>query len=124
MHLRALITAVACAAALALAGCGGGDATTSTTSTPTTRAESTTSTTEAPSPEAQALREQFNEQLLELLTTTQGFSREQAECAIDALDARVSDEEIRQAIENSAETGESPQDLIDEAFDAGADCRK
>lgn len=122
MQPYALIAILACAAAVVLTGCGGGEASTTASSTSTTTRAETTRTTDEADPEAQALREQFNEQLLELLTTTQGMSRDQAECAIRALDARVSDEEIRRAIESSAETGESPQDLIDEAFDAGTQC--
>jgi hypothetical protein len=125
MHLRSLAPLVACLAALALGACGGDDDTTSTSSTTTTTSAETTETGDVDTgdlPEASTLRDQFNEQLLQLLTTTQGMSRSQAQCAIAELERRISDEEVRQAIAEAAQTGQSPQDLIDEAFDAGAQC--
>ena len=131
MNSRALAASIACLAALGLAACGGDDDTTPAASTTTdttgvssTQPTTTTSVDESSLPDAGTLREQFNEQLLQILTTTQGLNEETAQCAIDQLEARISDEEIRQAIIDSAETGEPPQDLIDEAFDAGSECAK
>jgi hypothetical protein len=128
MHLRSLAPIVACLAVLAVGACGGdGDTTgtsSTTTSTDATDAD-TTGTGEVDTsglPDAATLRDQFDDQLLQLLTTTQGLSESQARCAIDELEKRFSDEEIRVAIAAAAETGQSPQDLIDEAFDAGAEC--
>jgi Tfp pilus assembly major pilin PilA len=129
MHLRSLAPIVACLALLAVGACGGDaettDTTTSTaTSTDTTAAE-TTETDDVDTsglPDAATLRDVFNEQLLKLLTTTQGLSEAQAQCAIHELDKRFTDEEIREAIAAAGETGQSPQELIDEAFDAGAQC--
>lgn len=127
---RALAATIACLAALGLAACGGDDdattgaSTTDTTGVSSTQPATTTSVDESSLPNAGTLREQFNEQLLQILTTTQGLDEETAQCAIDQLEARISDEQIRQAIIDSAQTGEPPQDLIDEAFDAGAECAK
>ena len=126
MHLRSLAPIAACVAALALPACGGDDETTDASSTAVSTGATGTDTTgdidTGDLPDAGTLREQFNEQLLQILTTTQGMSRQQAECAVEELEGRISDEEIRQAIAEAAETGQSPQDLIDEAFDAGAEC--
>ena len=130
MNPRALAASITCLAALGLAACGGDDDTTSaaSTTTDTTGVSSTqpatTSVDEGSLPDAGTVREQFNEQLLQILTTTQGLNQATAQCAIDQLETRISDEQIRQAIIDSAETGEPPQDLIDEAFDAGAECAK
>jgi hypothetical protein len=126
MRPRTLIPIVAVLLALGLGACGGGDETTSTGST-TTQPETTDPDTTgnldtSDLPDAATLRKQFNEELLQILTTTQGLSQSQAECAIDELDARISDEEVRRAVAEAAQSGQSPQDLIDEAFDAGAQC--
>jgi hypothetical protein len=126
MHLRILLSIAACLATLGLAACGGDDETTSssstTTTTETTGAETTGDADAGDSADASTLREQFDEQLLQILTTTQGMSRSEAQCAVEELDSRISDEEIQDAIAEAAQTGQSPQDLIDEAFDAGAEC--
>ena len=126
MHLRSLALITACVAVLGLAACGGDDETTdgSSTTTPTgaTGTDTAGGIDTEDLPDAGTLREQFNEQLLQILTTTQGMSRQQAECAVEELEGRISDEEIREAIAEAAQTGQSPQDLIDEAFDAGAEC--
>ena len=127
MHLRSLAAIAACTAALGLAACGGDDETTDSTPTTTTGATGADTTgnvdtSDLPAPED--LREQFDEQLLQILTTTQGMSESQAECAVRELDSRISDEQIQEAIAEAAQTGQSPQDLIDEAFDAGAECSK
>ena len=126
MHLRTLAPIVAVAAVLALAACGGDDDTTSSTTTTTPTGATGTDTTggvdTSDLPDASTLREQFNEQLLQILTTTQGMSQSEAECAVKELENRISDEEIQEAIAEAAQTGQSPQDLIDEAFDAGAAC--
>ena len=125
VHLRSLAAIAACGAVIGLPACGGGDDTTATSRTvpadaTTTDTTSDVDTSDLPAPEE--LREQFDEQLLQILTTTQGMSRSQAECAVEELGSRISDEEIQRAIAEAAETGQSPQGLIDEAFDAGADC--
>jgi parvulin-like peptidyl-prolyl isomerase len=126
MQPRILLPIAATLLALGLTACGGGDETTSSATT-TTQAGTTGETTTggldtSDLPEAATLREQFDQQLLQILTTTQNMSRKQAECAVKELDTRISDEEIQQAIAEAAQSGQSPQDLIDEAFDAGAQC--
>ncbi|MFI5122536.1 MAG: hypothetical protein ACHQJ5_06535 [Vicinamibacteria bacterium] len=128
-RLRVLALIAGCVAILGLAACGGGDETTSssstTTPTETTGADSTDSTTSVDTgdlPDASVLRDQFNQQLLQVLTTTQNLTQAQAQCAIDELEQSVSDEELQQAIVEAAQTGQPPQDLIDSAFDAGAQC--
>jgi hypothetical protein len=128
MQPRILIPIAATLLALGLTACGGEDETTSPTSTSTavetgaTGADTTGDLDTSDLPDAATLREQFDKQLLQILTTTQGMSRSQAECAIKELDTRISDEEIQQAVAAAAQSGLSPQDLIDEAFDAGAEC--
>ena len=72
--------------------------------------------------DASALRDQFNQQLLQVLTTQQNLTQSQAQCAIDELEQSVTDEELQQAIVEAAQSGQAPQDLINEAFDAGAAC--
>ncbi len=121
---RILALVAGCVATLGLAGCGGGDDETTSASTTTATETTTAETTDTGGgdPEAAALRERFNEQLLQVLTTTQNLTRAQAECAIDELESSVSDQELQRAIEAAAETGQPPQDLIDSAFDAGASC--
>lgn len=128
-RLRILALLAGCIAILGLAACGGDDETTSsstTSSTPTstTGADSSTSsdTDTGDLPDAGALRDQFNQQLLQVLTTQQNLTQSQAQCAIDELEQSVSDEQLQQAILDAAQTGEAPQDLINEAFDAGAAC--
>jgi hypothetical protein len=125
--LRVLVPIAACVAVLGLAACGDDEETTSspaTVPTETTDAETTDAgdTDSGDLPDASALREQFNQQLLQVLTTTQNLTQAQAECAIEELESTVSDDELQQAIEEAAETGQPPQDLIDSAFDAGASC--
>jgi hypothetical protein len=129
-RLRMLLLAAGCTAVLGLAACGGDDETTSTSSTtvPTgaTGTESTdtgdTDTSDLDTGDAGDLRDAFNEQLLTVLTTTQGLSQSQAQCAIDALEESVSDDDLQAAIEEAAQTGEPPQDLIDAGFEAGQQC--
>jgi hypothetical protein len=126
MHRRPLALIAVCIAVLGLAACGGDDetASTSSTTTPTgaTGADTTGGVDTSDLPDPSTLREQFNQQLLQILTSTQGMSQSQAECAVKELETRISDEEIQQAIAEAAQTGQSPQDLIDEAYDAGAKC--
>ena len=129
-RLRIAALIAACVAVLGLAACGGDDETTSsTTSVPTgatgtdTTGTDTTGDVDAGDlPDASALREQFNQQLLQVLTTTQDLTESQAQCAIDELESSVSDEELQSAILEAAQSGQPPQDLIDSAFDAGAAC--
>jgi len=129
MQARALVSIlVGALLALALAACGGGDDTTSSSTTTTQTGATGTDTTggvdTSDLPDASTLREEFDKQLLQILTTTQDLSQSQAECAIKELDSRISDEQIQEAIAQAAQSGQSPQDLIDEAFDAGAQCSK
>jgi ABC-type glycerol-3-phosphate transport system substrate-binding protein len=125
-RLRVLALIAGCVAVLGLAACGGDDD--DSTATTTTPAETTDATTDSTSvdtddlPDADVLREQFNQQLLQVLTTSQDLTQAQAECAIKELEDTVSDEELQQAIIDAAQSGEPPQDLIDSAFDAGASC--
>ena len=127
-RLRMLLLAAGCTAVLGLAACGGDDETSTTSTVPTgaTGTESTdtgdTTPTDLDTGDAGDLRDAFNEQLLTVLTTTQGLSQSQAQCAIDALEDSVSDDDLQAAIEEAAQTGEPPQDLIDAGFEAGQQC--
>ena len=127
-RLRALALLAGCIAILGLAACGGGDDTTSTSTTSTTAPTDTTGATSGNTDtgdlpgDASALRDEFNQQLLQVLTTQQNLTQSQAQCAIDELEQSVSDEELQQAIVEAAQSGQAPQDLINEAFDAGASC--
>jgi hypothetical protein len=123
-RLRMLLLAAGCTAVLGLAACGGDDEEpTSTTSTVPTGATGEATTGDIDTGDAGDLRDQFNTQLLQVLTTTQGLTEAQAQCAIDALEESVSDDELQSAIEEAAQTGEPPQDLIDAGFDAGQQCQ-
>ncbi len=105
-RLRMLLLAAGCAAVLGLAACGGDDDESTTTAVPTTGAtgaETTESTTgDIDTGDAGDLRDQFNQQLLQVLTTAQGLSESQAQCAIDALEESVSDDELQSAIEEAS----------------------
>ncbi|MQA73525.1 MAG: hypothetical protein GEU88_04110 [Solirubrobacterales bacterium] len=131
---RALAATAACVAALGLAACGGDDEDGTTTTTGTEAADttttttgestSTTSTTESTTstPETadvDALRDQFNEQLHQVLTEQQGLTASQADCAVDELQDSLTDDALQQV----AETGKPPEGLIDAAFEAGATCK-
>ena len=123
--IRVLLLAIACSAMLALAACGGDDSTTTATETSTATTPATTdtgSTDAADSIDAGALRDEFNKQLLQVLTTTQNLTDSQAQCAIDKLEASVSDEQLKDAIVQAAQSGQPPQDLIDAGFQAGKEC--
>ncbi len=121
-RFRVLALLAGCVAILGLAACGGDDETTSTTSTTApTGATGSGDTSDLPG-DASALRDQFNQQLLQVLTTQQNLTQSQAQCAIDELEQSVTDEELQQAIVEAAQSGQAPQDLINEAFDAGAAC--
>jgi hypothetical protein len=127
-RLRAFLLAAGCAAVLGLAACGGGDdsSTTASTTTPVgaTGASSTDSggTGTTPTGDAGALRDAFNQQLIQVLTTSQGLTQSQAECAINELENSVSDQQLQDAITQAAQTGQPPQDLIDAGFAAGQHC--
>ncbi len=126
-RLRALLLAAGCVAVLGVAACGGDDTTTSTTSSTTTSTEtsggdSTSASGGTNLGDASALRDQFNQQLLQVLTTQQNLTDSQAQCAIDELENTVTDQELQQAITEAAQSGQPPQDLIDSAFQAGANC--
>ena len=128
-RLRALLLAAGCAAVLGLGACGGGGDSSSTTSSTTTSAGATgasstdsggTDTTATGS--ASALRDAFNQQLMQVLTTSQGLTQSQAQCAINELENSVSDQQLQDAITQAAQTGQPPQDLIDAGFAAGQHC--
>ncbi len=123
-RLRMLLLAAGCTAVLGLAACGGDDEepTSSTTVSTGATGEATTDTGDIDTGDASELRDQFNQQLLEVLTTAQGLTESQAQCAIDALEESVTDDELQSAIEEAAQTGEPPQDLIDAGFEAGQGC--
>ena len=120
---RAFAVIAACVAALGFAACGDDDEEPSTTAP---AAEETTKTTgdtgELDTADAGALRDQFNQQLITVLTQQQNLTEAQAECAIEELESTVSDDELQAAILEAAESGEAPQDLIDAGFDAGQAC--
>jgi hypothetical protein len=125
IRLRVLALALGCAAVLGLAACGGDDETTSAETTPTTATTTETSadtTTDASDLDASALRDAFNQQLLQVLTTQEDLTDSEAQCAIDELESSVSDDELKEAIVEAANTGQPPQDLIDAGFDAGKEC--
>jgi hypothetical protein len=128
-RFRVLALLAGCLAVLGLAACGGGadttsTATSSTVSTSTTTLSTDTGGTGAPGGvDSAALRDAFNQQLMQVLTTTQGLTQAQAQCAVDALEQTVSDQQLQQAIEDAAQSGQPPKDLINEAFDAGAKCQ-
>lgn len=122
VSLRILVPIAACVAVLGLAACGDDDETTSSPATVPAETTGAETTDTGDLPDASALREQFNQQLLQVLTTTQNLTQAQAQCAIEELESTVSDDELQRAIEEAAETGQPPQDLIDSAFDAGASC--
>ena len=46
----------------------------------------------------------------------------QARCAVEALSRTVDDAELRAAVASIGRTGEPPQELVDAAFGAGAEC--
>jgi basic membrane lipoprotein Med (substrate-binding protein (PBP1-ABC) superfamily) len=128
-RLRMLLLAAGCAAVLGLAACGGGDDSTSTTSTPVasgaTGASSTDSgstTGDLSSGDIGALRDAFNQQLMQVLTGQEGLSQSQAECAIKELETTVSDQQLADALQQAAQSGQPPQDLIDAGFQAGQHC--
>jgi hypothetical protein len=127
-----LLLGAGCAAVLGLAACGGGDDSSTTPSTTVPAAGATgassaggTDTSTAASGDtgsASALRDAFNQQLEQVLTTSQGLTASQAQCAIHALEQSVSDQQLQDAITQAAQTGQPPQDLIDAGFQAGQDC--
>ena len=123
--IRVLLLTIACGAILALAACGSDDSTTTAASTSTTTTPATTDTSAADaadSIDAGQLRDEFNRQLLQVLTTTQNLSNSQAQCAIDKLESTVTDEQLKDAIVQAAQSGQPPQDLIDAGFQAGKEC--
>ena len=122
-RLRMLLLAAGCTAVLGLAACGDDEEPTSSSTTVPTGATGEATTGDIDTGDVGDLRDQFNQQLLQVLTTTQGLTEGQAQCAIDALEESVSDDELQSAIEEAASTGEPPQDLIDASFDAGQQCQ-
>jgi hypothetical protein len=125
-RIRALLLAVGCAAVLGVAACGGDDDSTSTeaatTTSSTTSDESTTTSIPDDAIDASALRDEFNQQLLTVLTQQQNLSESEAQCAIDKLEETVSDDQLKDAIVEAAQSGQPPQDLIDAGFNAGKEC--
>ncbi len=69
-----------------------------------------------------AARRRFDRLLFELLTGDEGLSAAQARCAVEALSGTVDDAELRAAVATIGRTGEPPQELVDAAFGAGAEC--
>ena len=127
--IRALLLAAGCAALLGLAACGSDDgdststeAASTTTTTTSTQDSGTTTSIPEDAIDAAALRDEFNKQLLTVLTTQQNLTDSQAQCAIDKLEETVSDEDLKSAIIEAAETKQPPQDLIDAGFNAGKEC--
>jgi len=131
-RLRMLLLAAGCTAVLGLAACGGGDDSSSTTSTPVATGATGSSSTDSgnttgdtgdlSSGDIGALRDAFNQQLMQVLTTQQGLSQSQAECAIHELENSVSDQQLADALQQAAQSGQPPQDLIDAGFQAGQHC--
>jgi hypothetical protein len=100
-------------AALGLAACGGDDETTTTTTAGATGA------TGATGGEGAAVDlDRFRELITEQVVDAQGLSQKQAECAVDRIFDEVSEEDLQQA----AQTGQPPEELLDAAFDAGVAC--
>ena len=126
--IRALLLAACCAALIGLAACGGDDSDSTSTeaasTTTTTSTDDSATTTSIPDEaiDASELRDEFNKQLLTVLTTQQNLTDSQAQCAIDKLEDTVSDEDLKNAILEAAQTGQPPQDLIDAGFNAGKEC--
>jgi hypothetical protein len=110
-------TALAVGCALALGACGDDDAE-PTTATTTTGGSGGTTASGAPS----ELRSQLNDLVTETLTSAEGLSPAVARCALEVLEGSVTDAELRAALEEQAETGEVPAELIDAAFEAGVEC--
>lgn len=121
-RFRAFAAAGACVAALGLAACGGDDDETTTTPTTEIGATGETDAASLDDADAGALRDQFNQQLITVLTTQQDLTQAQAECAIEELESSFSDDELQAAILEAADSGEAPQDLIDAGFEAGQAC--
>ncbi len=120
LGIRALILTGVCAATLGLAACGDDE---EEATTPTTEAEATTSTTEEEataleSDDPEVLREQFNAALRETLTTTQGLSESQADCAIAELEDTITDDVLQEL----SETGTVSAEVQEAAVDAGIAC--
>ena len=107
-------------ACVGLAACGGGDPESAASPDgPTAEAPGTTG---EPGPADPALRRRFDRLLFELLTRDEGLSAAQARCAVEALAGTVDDTDLRAAVATIGGTAEPPQELVDAAFDAGADC--
>jgi hypothetical protein len=126
-RLRMLLLAAGCAAVLGIAACGGGDDSSTTTSTTvpvgTTGASSTdTGDTSGDTGSTSDLRDAFNQQLMQVLTTTEGLTQSQAQCAVHELEQTVSDDDLQSALQEAAQSGQPPQDLIDAGFQAGQNC--
>jgi hypothetical protein len=131
-RLRVLLLAAGCAAVLGVAACGGDDDSTSTTSSPVATGATGASSTDSGSTtddagdlssgDIGALRDAFNQQLMQVLTSQEGLSQSQAQCAIKELESTVSDQQLADALQQAAQSGEPPQDLIDAGFQAGQHC--
>ena len=116
-RVRSLLVTALCATALGLAACGDDDEEEATT--PTTDAATTTTEAEATeTTDVSDTREQFNEQLRQVLITQNDLTESQADCAIDQLNETISDEQIEEANTSGAPS----QEVLDAAFQAGVDC--
>ncbi len=120
IRTRALVLAVAVASAFVIAACGDDDDT-STTATPAQTTEST-DTTDGGGTDVSQLRDQFNQQLLQVLTAQENLTDSQADCAINELESSITDEDIQNAVSAAASGNGVPQDILDAAFDAGQKC--
>ena len=91
-----------------------------TTTTPATTDAGATDA--ADSIDAAALRDEFNKQLLQVLTTTQNLTELAGAVRDRQLEETVTDEQLQDAIVQAAQSGQPPQDLIDAGFQAGKEC--
>ncbi len=103
-----------------LGACGGDDEE-SATVTETEPVETATepTETEATETEAGASREAFETLLRQNLVEEQGLTEEQADCAIEKIQDRVSDKEIQQIT-----TGELTPKVRTTLFEVGVECGK
>jgi hypothetical protein len=128
-RLRALVLAGACAASLGLAACGGDDDTTSATTTapPTTTTgtgDATTSTTESGGLSGD-IREQFDVAVRQSLETAAANGAPiDVDCAVDKLQAALSDDEVQQIVDAFQNGQPPPSSIQQEISGVAIDCVK
>jgi hypothetical protein len=127
-RLRALVLAGGCAASLGLAACGGDDDTTSTTTTaPATTTESgdaTTSTTVAGAVSGD-VRQQFDDAVRQSLEAAAASGAPiDVDCAVDKLQAALSDAEVQQIVEAFQNGQTPPSSIQQELSGVAAECVK